>query len=226
VRAGARRGRAVGRRPRTGPGRPPGPSQAAALRRALVAAATRQYSAGGRAGISFSALAQAVGLHKATVFHYFATKDAVVQAVFATLGTDLADRRQAWFELPPASYGARLERAVGELVDFYERDPVRARVICHGLLEVQAVAAGGADPSLAAFVGEFVAFLRAGMAAGELHPADPAGLMMTIGGLILFEVMLPPEARRTYGRGARATTRREEVVAFVRRAVVKGRGGS
>ena len=226
MRAGARRGRAIVRRPRPGPGRPPGPSQAVALRQALVAAATRQYAAGGRAGISFSALAQAVGLHKATVFHYFATKDEVVRAVFAALGTDLAARRQAWFAPPPASYAARLERAVGELVDFYERDPLRARVICHGLLEVQAVAAGGGEPSLAAFVGEFVEFLQAGMAAGELQPADPAGLMMTIGGLILFEVMLPPEARRTYGRGARATTRRDEVVAFVRRAVVTGRGGS
>jgi hypothetical protein len=86
------------------------------------------------------------------------------------------------------------------------------------------VTGAGGEPALAAFVGEFVVFLRAGMAAGELHPADPAGLMMTLGGLILFEVMLPPEARRTYGRSGRAAARRDEVVAFVRRAAVTGRG--
>jgi AcrR family transcriptional regulator len=192
------------------------------VRDALVAAAMRQYAAGGRAGISMGALAADVGLHKATVFHYFATKEALVQAVFAALGAELAARREAWFAPPPASYAARLERVVGELVDFYEQDPERARVICHGLLEVEGPVGAGGDAALGAFVAEFVTFLRAGMAAGELQPADPAGLMMTIGGMILFEVMLPPDARRAYGRRGRAAARRDEVVALVRRALVKG----
>jgi AcrR family transcriptional regulator len=222
VKAGARRGRVLVRRPRPGPGRPPGPSQAGALRKALVEAATRQYAEGGRAGISFSALAEAVGLHKATVFHYFATKDAVISAVFAGLGDELAARRTAWFAAPPASHAARLERAVGELVDFYEQDPLRARVICHGLLDGDPTREVGADPALAAFVADFIAFLRAGMDAGEFHPADPAGLMMTMGGMVLFEQMLPPVARRTYGRGTPAAARRQELIALVCRAVVKG----
>lgn len=209
------------RRPRTKPGRPRGPSQAAALREALVAAASRQYAAGGRAGISFAALAAAVGLRKATVFHYFSTKDAVVDAVFEALGTRLAERQRGWFAPPPASYAARLDRAVGELVDFYEHDPVHARIICHGLLEVQRVSARD-EPSLAAFVAEFLEFLRAGIAAGELRAGDPAGMMLAIGGVILFEIMIPPAARRTYARAGRVAVRRDEVVAFVRRALVKG----
>jgi AcrR family transcriptional regulator len=209
---------------RPGPGRPPGPSQAAALRDALVAAATRQYAQGGRGGISFGALAAAVGLHKATVFHYFATKDAVVGAVFASFGAELAAYRQTWFAPPPASFAARLERAVGELVDFYDADPLRARVICHGLLEVDGRArpGGRSDSALAAFVTEFMTFLGAGMDAGAFHRADPAGLMMTIGGMILFEVMLPPDARRLYGRRSSPAARRREIVALVRRAVVRG----
>ncbi|HWP66204.1 MAG TPA: TetR/AcrR family transcriptional regulator, partial [Candidatus Limnocylindria bacterium] len=192
------------------------------LREALVAAAMRQYAAGGRAGISYGALAQAVGLRKATVFHYFATKDAIVDAVFAALGRELAARRTAWFAAPPAAYAARLERVVGELVDFYDQDPLRARVICHGLLDGVRTREAGAEPALAAFVADFVAFLRAGMDAGEFYPVDPAGLMMTIGGMILFEPMLPPVARRTYGRGGPATSRRHELTALVSRAVVKG----
>jgi AcrR family transcriptional regulator len=185
----------------------------------LIAAASRQYAAGGRAGISFSTLAAEVGLRKATVFHYFPTKEALVQAVVEALGAGLAERRQAWFGSSSQSYAERLEHLVGELVDFYESDPVHARIICHGLLEVQPAA--GTEPSLAAFVGEFVAFLRAGIAAGEFVPGDPAGMMMAIGGVILFEVMIPPAARRAYGRRGNAS-RRADVVAFVRRALVNG----
>jgi len=221
MRAATRRAPGGGRRPQRGPGRPPGPSQAVQIREALIAAASRQYAAGGRAGISFSALGAAVGLRKATVFHYFPTKEALVRAVFEALGASLAERQQAWFSASSQSYAKRLERVVGELVDFYESDPVHARVICHGLLEVQHVPAADAEPSLAAFVGEFIAFLRAGIAAGDFVPGDPAGMMMAIGGVILFEVMIPRAARRAYGRRGNGA-RRAEVVAFVCRALVNG----
>jgi AcrR family transcriptional regulator len=193
-----------------------------ALREALVAAASRQYAAGGRGGISFAALADDVGIHKATVFHYFPTKTAIVQAVFTALGTQLTAHHDDWFAAPPAAYAARLDRAVRALVDFYERQPLYARIICHGLLEVSPPPPDAPDPALATFVTRFVAFVRAGIAAGEFHAADPAGVMMMIGGVILFEVMLPPEVRRVYGRVNRSTARRDDVVAFVRRAVVKG----
>ena len=60
---------AVGR----GPGRPPGPSQAAEVRARIIAEASRLYAAGGYAGLSFGPLAQRTGVTKATVFHYFPT---------------------------------------------------------------------------------------------------------------------------------------------------------
>ena len=65
-------------------------------------------------------------------------------------------------------------------------------------------------------------FLEAGIAAGEFHPDRPLGTMVSIGGVVLFECMLPAEARRRYG-GAAATldARAHEVIAFVRRAVVR-----
>src|SRR5262249_15672188 len=70
---------------RRGPGRPPGPSQAADVRARIVAEASRLYAAGGYAGLSFGPLAARVGLTKATVFHYFPTKDALSVAVFDAL---------------------------------------------------------------------------------------------------------------------------------------------
>ena len=210
---------------RRGPGRPPGPSQAADVRARIVAEASRLYAAGGYAGLSFGTLATRVGITKPTVFHYFATKDALAVAVFDALGERLEGRAHAWFGVPPASYAARLERALRGLVAFYGADPVNAQLVCHGLLEVERLRLRPAADSLsvfAEFVREFATFLEAGIAAGEFHPDRPLGTIVSIGGIVLFECMLPAEARRRYGGPATTLDdRTREVIAFVRRAVVR-----
>ena len=226
---------------RHGPGRPPGPSQAADVRARLVTEASRLYAAGGYAGLSFGTLAARVGITKASVFHYFPTKDALAVAVFDALGQRLEGRAHAWFDAPPASYAARLERALAGLVEFYGADPVNAQLVCHGLLEVErlvsSAAAGteslerlvssttaGAESLsvFAQFVRAFVAFLDGGIAAGEFHDDRPLGTIVSIGGVVLLECMLPGEARRRYGGAALSLeARAREVIAFVRRAVVR-----
>jgi AcrR family transcriptional regulator len=197
------------------------------VRARLVAEASRLYAAGGYAGLSFGTLAARVGITKASVFHYFPTKDALAVAVFDALGERLEGRAHAWFDAPPASYAARLERALAGLVDFYGADPVNAQLVCHGLLEVERLvssAAAGAESLsvFAQFVREFVAFLDGGIAAGEFHDDRPLGTIVSIGGVVLFECMLPGEARRRYGGAALSLeARAREVIAFVRRAVVR-----
>jgi len=224
-----RGGIALRRIVRRGPGRPPGPSQAAGVRARIVAEASRLYAAGGYAGLSFGTLAQQVGVTKPTIFHYFATKDALALAVFDALGERLEGRARAWFDAPPASYAARLERALAGLVEFYGAEPMNAQLVCHGLLEVERVVAspgtGGESLSVfAEFVREFVAFIEAGIAAGEFHPDRPLGTIVSIGGVVLFECMLPAEARKRYGgQGIAFEDRTREVIAFVRRAVVRPR---
>jgi AcrR family transcriptional regulator len=209
---------------RRGPGRPPGPSQAADVRARIVVEASRLYAAAGYAGLSVGTLATRVGITKATVFHYFPTKDALAVAVFDALGRRLEGRARAWFGPPPAAYAARLERALRGLVEFYGADPVNAQLVCHGLLEVELVSAASADSIsvFAEFVREFVTFLEAGIAAGEFYPDRPLGTIVSIGGVVLFECMLPAAARRHYGGGAATLDdRAREVTAFVRRAVVR-----
>jgi AcrR family transcriptional regulator len=196
-----------------------------------VAAASRQYAAGGRGGISFASLAAEAGLRKATVFHYFPTKDALVDAVFAALGARLAARAPDWFDSPPRAHAARLERVVGGLVDFYGDDPVNARLVCQGLLGVErwATAVGAADGSqhFADFLARFRDFIAAGMAAGAFHPGEPAAMVMSIGGVVLFECMIPPALRHRYaasGRRSALAAHKRAVLAFVRRAVVRQSG--
>ena len=223
-----RRADAAALRPlvRRGPGRPPGPSRAADVRARIVAEASRLYAGAGYAGLSVGTLATRVGITKATVFHYFPTKDALAVAVFDALGERLEGRARAWFGAPPASYAARLERALRGLVEFYGADPVNAQLVCHGLLEVELTPAAGTDglSVFADFVREFTTFLADGIAAGEFHPDRPLGTVVSIGGVVLFECMLPAEARRRYGGGTTLDDRAREVIAFVRRAVVRPAG--
>jgi len=215
---------------RRGPGRPPGPSQAADVRARIVAEASRLYAAGGYAGLSFGTLAARVGITKPTVFHYFPTKDALAIAVFDALGERLEGRAHEWFVAPPASCAARLEKALKGLIEFYGKDPVNAQLVCHGLLEVERLMerAGAEDLTVfGEFVREFVAFLDAGIAAGEFHDDRPLGTIVSIGGVVLFECMLPAGARKRYGgRDLTHDDRTREVIAFVRRAVVRPKRGS
>lgn len=235
--------------PRRRPGRPPGPSQAARLRARLVEEAGQLYAAGGHARISFASVAQSTGLTKATVFHYFPKKDALLRAVFEAFGERLERAAENWFDPPPASHAARLERLVQSLVDFYGRDPLNARILCHGLLETQfapggrravgavigtsspphpapTMTAGGlaAPPVFDHFVRRFVEFIEAGIAAGEFYPDRPLATIMTIGGIVLFEFMLPDQGRQ-YRAGADGrvslAARGQEMAAVINRAVVR-----
>lgn len=211
------------------PGRPPGPSQAAYLRARLVEEASRLYADGGYNGLSFATVAARAGLTKATVFHYFPTKEALLRAVFDALGERLQRAAENWFDAPPASYAARLDQLVRALVEFYGRDPLNARILCHGLLEAERLApwrpAGTASaPVFDHFVRRFAQFVAAGAAAGEFHADRPMAIIMAIGGIVLFELMLPEQGRQ-FRRGPFGATsleaRAAEMATLIRRAVVR-----
>lgn len=219
------RSRLVKRRP----GRPPGPSQAALLRARLVDEASQLYAEGGAAGLSFASVAERAGFTKPTVFHYFPNKAALLQAVFEAFGERLERAAETWFEAPPHTHAARLERLVGSLADFYGREPLNARILCHGLLEVERFqpsrrSNGGMPPALQRFVARFVEFIAAGTAAGEFYADRPMAAIMAIGGIILFEFMLPDQGRqfRSGPAGPIALeARAREMTAIITRALVR-----
>lgn len=213
------------------PGRPPGPSQAARLRAALVEQASALYAVGGYAGVSFAAVAERTGLTKPTVFHYFPTKDDLVRAVFESFGERLEQAAVGWFDPPPASHVARLERLVASLVHFYGREPINARILCHGLLEAERLAPWrigdmAMPPVFDHFVRRFVDFIAAGARAGELYGDRPMAVIMAIGGIILFELMLP-DGGRAFRSGPTGEVsldeRAREMTALITRAVVRPR---
>jgi AcrR family transcriptional regulator len=217
--------RAVRAAPRRRPGRPRGPSQALQLRARLIEEASRLYADGGANGLSFATVAARTGLTKPTVFHYFPSKAALLRAVFDGLGERLQRAAENWFDAPPASYAARLDRLVAALVDFYGRDPINARILCHGLLEAEQLApwrtAGTAPPPVFDhFIRRFVHFVAGGAAAGEFHADRPMAIIMAIGGIVLFEFMLPDRGA-SFRRDVSLAARAAEMTTLIRRAVVR-----
>jgi AcrR family transcriptional regulator len=207
------------------PGRPRGPSQANQLRQRLIAEASALYAEGGYGGVNLAAVAEKAGLTKATVFHYFDNKEALVYAVFVGLGERLERAASTWFDATPKSHAARLDELVGSLVDFYGADPLNARILCQGLLErgrlaPQPSAEADMPPVFAHFVARFVEFVESGIRAGEFYPDRPLALIMAIGGIVLFEFMLPEHARRLTGN-VPLTERKREMSSVVARAVVR-----
>src|SRR4030095_17265497 len=86
---------------------------------------------------------------------------------------------ETWFAPPPHTHAARLERLIESLVAFYGRDPLNARILCHGLLGAHrrapwSASGGELPPVLAHFVPRFVAFVTSGIAAGAIPPPRPS----------------------------------------------------
>jgi AcrR family transcriptional regulator len=205
------------------PGRPRGPSQTNRLRQRLIAEASALYAEGGYAGVNLATVAERAGLTKATVFHYFDNKEALVYAVFVGLGERLEKAASNWFDATPEPHATRLQRLIGSLVDFYGNDLLNARILCQGLLERGRLAPRGTDaempPVFAHFIGRFAAFVESGIRAGEFYRDRPMALIMAIGGIILFELMLPEHARRLAGRVSVAERKREMTTVITRTVV-------
>lgn len=212
------------------PGRPAGPSQAAQLRARLIEEASQLYAEGGSAGLSFAVVAARTGLTKATVFHYFPNKRALLRGVFEAFGARLERAAETWFTPTAGTHAARLDRLVDGLVAFYGREPLHARTLCHALLEVDQHAPWqtptGVEPlrPFSSFARDFSDFIAAGVAAGEFYPDRPMATIMTIGGIILFEFMLPDQGRPfragVFGETSLAA-RTAEMRAVIARAVVR-----
>lgn len=209
-----------------GPGRPPGPSQVAQLRERLLEEASRLYAEGGYAGLSYGPLATHAGLRKATLFHYFPNKDALLFAIFERFALRLEAATAGWFEPSSKSFAERLDHVVGALIDFWGADPLHAKILCHGLLEAERIRPArigepGSAPVFGSFVARFVGFVGDGVAAGEFHEARPFAVVMAIGGIVLFECMQPDAVRGRYAGRVSRGTRRAEMIALIRRAVVR-----
>jgi AcrR family transcriptional regulator len=150
---------------------------AQATRHRLLDAAAQEFAARGIAGARVDRIAQAARSNKAQIYHYFASKDGLFDAVFdrivqATLSetpidpTDLPeyagrlfDRYQQHPEIQRLATWYRLERADGD-------HPIEA-ILASNAAKVKAIAEAQ----------------RAGLLTARFEPAVLLGLVLTISGM-------------------------------------------
>ncbi len=104
------------------------------VRAHVLTAATRLFAAHGFDGTTLQEVADAVGVRKPTVLHYFATKEALLDAVNRQV-------LEHWSQVVPVmlrdarSGPSQFQVLMSELINFYSREPDRARLVLRKALD-------------------------------------------------------------------------------------------
>lgn len=197
-----------------GPGRPRDPIS----REDLLAAARGVFAEQGYTAASMSRIAKGAGLRKASLFHHFASKEALyLEVLTSTLGelghlvVQAGASDQDW--------GTRLD-ALGELVVAYlGARPGAGRLLLREIMDQGPFAGGPGRGAVATTLGLIAGFLEVGMAEGALPPQDARQLAISIIGVHLLwfsaDTVVGPFAGGSVYDPALVTARTQTVLAHV-----------
>jgi AcrR family transcriptional regulator len=146
-------------------------------RDAVLAAAIRCFAAHGLAGTGMRDIAREAGLTEGTLYHYFDSKDALIEVAFGWSAFQPADVRAA-MERPGAPLRDRLLTVAGEFLAALRRNPDWSRVVIR-----EAMRAAPADhanpvrhaliPLAAERIRNLAVALRVEQTSGRIGPCDP-----------------------------------------------------
>jgi AcrR family transcriptional regulator len=146
-------------------------------RDAVLAAAVHCFAAHGLAGAGMREIARAAGLTEGTLYHYFPSKNALIEAAFRWSAFQASDVRRA-MRREGTPLRERLLTVGGEFLAALRRDPLWTRVVIREAL--RASPEGDANPvrqALIALARERIraleAALRDEMNVGRIVPCDP-----------------------------------------------------
>jgi TetR/AcrR family transcriptional regulator len=162
------------------PGRPRNPIS----RDELLATARQAFAESGYAGTSMGTIAERAGLRKASLFHHFATKQALYFEVLAGIATQLEDLIGE-ANLGEGPYLARLDRMGDRLGQTLGAHPHTARIIMREFIEGGPYLADSGRATTVALLQATSGFLEQGMDEGVLTRRDPRHLALSVIGLHL-----------------------------------------
>lgn len=165
----------------------------------IVAEATRLFAERGYEGASMGDLAERVGLRKASLFHHFASKDALYQTV---LGELLESMRGAILQAAMAegSFAERLDALTDGLTDVLAQQPYAARLLVREAMDYGPVMRGGLGETINTLLEAALGFARAGQRAGEFkQQLDPANVIVSIVGILFMPFALGEVVKRFTG---------------------------
>lgn len=154
------------------------------VRAQILGAATRLFAAQGYGGTSLSAIADAVGIRKASLLYHFSSKDALHQAVLDNLLSH-------WNEVLPrlleaAAGDDRFDALLHETVRFFVADPDRARLLLREALDRPDAMRQRLELAVKPWMQVVAGYIRKGQDNGELRAgADPEAYLLMVIHLVI-----------------------------------------
>lgn len=181
-------------------------------RDAIRAAAARFFAEQGYHGTSLSGIADEVGIQKASIFHYFASKEALYAAVIED-GHGRAEEVVRTALATTGGWLARVRALLDAYVDLVAAHPSQTRILLRQSL-------GDAPPGYARrradrLLSIVTDFLAAGRRAGAFAPVDGPSLVLGVVGMVTFFFTSAPVVAPRWS----AAVSREQQIARLRRHV-------
>ncbi|CAN5601978.1 hypothetical protein BH24ACT5_BH24ACT5_08100 [soil metagenome] len=189
-------------------------------RERILAAATARFGARGVDAVSLDEIATAVGVRKQTVLYWFATKDELVDAVFAQGVEQIGLVIDAAVRAAPADALARLDSVVNALFRAAVRTPAVLGLV-RELSRLPEERASRLRRHVEPLVERAVAYLGAEMMAGRLRAGDPR-LVAALAASTVTGIATDPATLRAVGwrpDAAELRRLRREVRHFLRAAL-------
>lgn len=138
------------------------------VRDRVLAAATRLFAQRGYNGTSVSAIADEVGIRAPSLLYHFASKELLRDAVLEGLLTH-------WKDILPkvllaATTGRdRFDGVIGEVIAFFEAEPMRARLLLRESLDRPDAVRGMIATHLAPWMSLLTEYIELGKTEGRIH---------------------------------------------------------
>jgi len=168
----------------------------------IRAVATELFASLGYEGTSLQAIAERVGVTKQTLLYHYPSKEALRRAVLDQVFGHFRTRLPQMLEAVTSGQG-RFEALTRELLQFFEADPHRARLLMRELLDnpdgMRRMLGDNLRPWLL-LVGQYV---RQGQEAGMIHAdADPEAYVLNVVVSVLATLAMLPIGAHLLGAEA------------------------
>jgi TetR/AcrR family transcriptional regulator len=152
----------------------------------ILEASTRLMAERGFEGTSLSAIADAVGVRKATLLYHFPSKETLRLAVLDRLLSHWNEALPGLLRLAARTGTDRFEALVAELVDFFSADPARPRLLLREMLDRPEEMRDYLQRAVRPWIGLIADQVRQGQRAGAIRAdVDPEAYVLNVVGLAL-----------------------------------------
>jgi AcrR family transcriptional regulator len=178
------------------PGRPVGAS-GDRTRERVIGAALESFAEHGFAGSSVRAIARKARIRVSSLYHYFASKEALYEAVLAKLQDEMRELTIGALS-ENRDIRAMGRETVGKFFDFLLANPAYVKLGFHHRLDGVALFD---RPVTERWFGLMEGLLKPAQKLGLVKSVEPAFLLVTVDGLVHWHIANDPFYRATLGKG-------------------------